>query len=169
MTRTRRSSPAPGLRHLAAGAILLAACGRQEPSPAPGLVDLLAAYRRAADVPAVSKDPTLTRAAEAHAEEMARMGYFGHFSPFPENRSPDDRLKQQGWPEDRPYQELLVVAATPEEALAAWQKNPAYGRALLDPDHRLVGFAHKGRIWVLLLGKGATAAKQGARSTVTDR
>lgn len=149
--------------------MLLAACGRREPPRAPDLVDLLAAYRRAAGVPTVSKDPTLTRAAEAHAEEMARMGYFGHFSPVPENRSPDDRLAQQGWPAGRRYQELLVVADTPEKALAAWQKKPAYGRALLDPDHELVGFAHEGRIWVLLLGKGATAAKQGARSTVTDR
>lgn len=166
MTRTRRSATALGLRHLAAGAILLAACGRREPPRAPDLVDLLAAYRRAARVPALSKDPTLTRAAEAHAAEMARLGYFGHFSPVPENRSPGDRLAQQGWPADRRHQELLVMAATPEEALAAWKKKPVYGRALLDPDHQLAGFAHRGSIWVLLLGRGATA---GERRSVTDR
>jgi hypothetical protein len=169
MTRTRRSSPALGLGRLAAGAILLAACGRRNPPRTPDLVDLLNAYRRVAQVSALSKEPTLRRAAGAHAAEMARLGYFGHFSPVPENRSPDDRLAQQGWPPGRPYHELLALADTAEIALVSWQNKPANDRALLDPDLDRVGFAHDGLCWVLLLGEGATPAKQNAPSTVTDR
>ncbi|MHC4974536.1 MAG: CAP domain-containing protein [Planctomycetota bacterium] len=166
MTKGQRSAPAPALRHLAACLLALAACGRREPPRAPDLVDLLDEYRRAAGVAALSKDPVLTRTAEGHAAEMARLGYYGHFSPVPDRRSPDDRLAQEGWPADRPYFELLARADTKEAALASWKAKPAYDRALLDPAYTLVGVAHRGPIWVLLLGKGATAGKQ---NNVTDR
>jgi uncharacterized protein YkwD len=166
MARAQRSAPAPALRHLAACLVLLAACGRREPPRAPGFVGLLDEYRRAAGVAALSKDPVLTRAAEGHAAEMARLGYYGHFSPVPDRRSPDDRLAKEGWPADRPYFELLAVADTKEAALASWKAKPAYDRALLDPAYGVVGVARRGRIWVLLLGKGATAAKH---DTVTER
>jgi len=153
------------MRHLALGLLLLTACGEREPPREPDFVDLLNGYRRAAGVAAVSKDEVLARAAAAHAAEMARLGYFGHFSPTPGNRTPDDRLAQQlGRPDDRRYQELLAVADSPAAALATWKAKPAHERALLDPEHAVAGVAHRGRCWVLLLG--ATAGKHGG---VTDR
>ncbi|MHC4492651.1 MAG: CAP domain-containing protein, partial [Planctomycetota bacterium] len=127
------------MRHLAACLLLLAACGRREPPRAPDLVDLLNGYRRAAGVATVSKDEVLARAAAAHAAEMERLGYNGHFSPTPGNRSPDDRLAREGWPADRRYFELLALADTPEAALASWKARPAYDRALLDPEHGTIG------------------------------
>ncbi len=98
MAQAQRSTPAPAMRHLAACLSLLAACGKREPPRAPDLVDLLNGYRRAAGVAAVSKDEVLARAAAAHAAEMERLGYYGHFSPTPGRRSPDDRLAREGWP-----------------------------------------------------------------------
>jgi uncharacterized protein YkwD len=164
MARAQRSAPPPALRHLAAGLLLAAACGEREPPRAPDLADLLDAYRRDAGVATLSGDPALTRAAEAHAAEMERLGYYGHFSPVPGHRTPDDRLARQGWPADRRYSELLVLAGTPQAALASWKAKPAYERALLDPGFSVFGVARRGRIWVLLLG--ATAGK---RDGVTDR
>jgi uncharacterized protein YkwD len=166
MSGTQRSAPAPALRHLAAGLLLLAACGEREPPRAPDFVDLLNGYRRAAGVAAASKDERLARAAAAHAAEMERMGYYGHFSPVPGNNSPDDRLAREGWPADRRYFELLAVADSAEAALESWKAKPAYDRALLDPEYDAFGVAHSGRLWVLLLGLRATAGKHG---TVTDR
>ena len=159
------------MRHVAVCLLLLAACGEQEspqaPPRAPDFVDLLNGYRRAAGVATeVSKDEVLARAAAAHAAEMERLGYYGHFSPTPGNRTPDDRLAREGWPADRRYFELLALDDSAEAALASWKAKPAYDRALLDPGVDVLGMARRGRCWVLLLGMGATAGKP---DTVTER
>ena len=135
--------------------VLSAGCGNEQKAPSPpktalGLVNDL---RR----DAVTEDEILTRTALAHAKEMARLGYFGHFSPTPQNRTPEDRLARHGWPPDRRHFELLVSANSPEEALAKWAAKPELKKELLDPKYKVAGVASaSGRertYWVLLLAE----------------
>jgi len=96
----------------------------------------------------------LADAARLHAEEMDRMGYFGHFSPVPANRSPSDRLAAQGWPPERAHAELLAKADTAADALAAMLGKPENAKLLADPAFGYAGVARSGDCWVVLLGAG---------------
>lgn len=83
---------------------------------------------------------------------MDRLGYFGHFSPVPGNRSPSDRLATQGWPEERRHAELLAKADTAEAAFEALLARPENVKVLADPAFRHAGVARSGDCWVVLLG-----------------
>ena len=141
--------------------VLAAACG-SEPMAAPSPKTALGLVNDLRSDAAVTEDKILTRTALAHAEEMARLGYFGHFSPTPGKRTPDDRLARHGWPPDRRYFELLTFANSPEEALTKWAAKPELKKELLDPKYKVAGVASaSGRVepdsertyWVLLLGE----------------
>ncbi len=104
------------------------------------------APRRNGAAPLVA-DKVLTKAAQGHADEMARLGYYGHVSPVPDHRSPDDRVRNAGWERGRAYQELLAQADSPEQALRSWK-----AKDLLGATFKVAGVGHNGRYFVLLLG-----------------
>jgi uncharacterized protein YkwD len=113
---------------------------------------LLEAHRRRIGLPGFGLDPALGKAARLHADEMARLGYFGHFSPVPGNRSPGDRLAKQGRPEERRHAELLAKADTAEAAFEAILAKPENAKILADPAFKYAGVARSGDCWVVLLG-----------------
>lgn len=112
----------------------------------PGLLDLLNELRRKSGVAPLAADKVLTKAAQGHADEMARLGYYGHFSPVPAHRSPDDRVREAGWRRGRAYQEFLAQAGSPAEALRSWEGNVLVKR------YTVAGVGRRGRYFVLLLG-----------------
>jgi biopolymer transport protein ExbD len=120
--------------------------------PQGGMVGLVNEHRRSLELPSLGFDRTLADAALAHAEEMGRLGYFGHFSPVPGNHSPGDRLAKLGWPEERRHAELLAKADCAEAAFAAILARPENAKLLADPAFRLAGVAQSGDCWVVLLG-----------------
>lgn len=120
--------------------------------PDDDLFALLDSHRADLGLQGFAPKEVLRWAASAHAQEMARMGYYGHFSPVPGNRSPSDRLAKVGWPEERRHAELLAKAATAEEALKAILEKPENAKVLADPAFRYAGVAQSGDCWVVLLG-----------------
>jgi hypothetical protein len=78
---------------------------------------------------------------------MARLGYYGHFSPVPANRSPDDRVRNAGWDGGRAYKELLAQADSADAAFRSWE-----AKDLLDRSFTVAGVGRNGRYFVLLLG-----------------
>jgi biopolymer transport protein ExbD len=102
--------------------------------------------------PSLEYDDALGNAASLHAEEMRRLGYFGHFSPTPANHSPSDRLSRFGWPEKHRHAELLAKAETREGALKAILAKPENAAVLANPAFRYAGVAQCGDCWVVLLG-----------------
>lgn len=116
------------------------------------LMILVAGHRHRLGLPSFGLDLALEQAARLHADEMDRLGYFGHFSPVPGNRSPSDRLAKQGWPEERRHAELLAKADTAEAAFEAFLAKPENAKILADPAFKYAGVARSGDCWVVLLG-----------------
>ena len=92
------------------------------------------------------------RGGKAHADEMDRMGYFGHFSPVPGNHSPSDRLARFGWPEERRSRRAAREGKTADEAFDAILAKPENAAILADPAFKYAGVAQSGDCWVVLLG-----------------
>lgn len=96
--------------------------------------------RRDAGVHALQPDPELLLAALIHAEDMARRGFFDHFSP--EGCGLSHRINLAT---DFGAGLLGEVIARGQDSaaatLAAWLESPAHRRNLLDPRHRSIGLA----------------------------
>jgi uncharacterized protein YkwD len=120
--------------------------------PDDGLFALLDSRRADLGLHGFAPKEALRQTAKAHAEEMDRMGYYGHFSPVPGSRSPSDRLAKVGWPEERRHAELLAKAPTAEEAFEAIVSNRENVAILADAAFKYAGVAQSGDCWVVLLG-----------------
>ncbi len=123
-----------------------------ELSPEEDLTAILDGHRLDLGLSRFGSGDPLWKAARLHANEMDRMGYFGHFSPTPGNRSPSDRLAKVGWPEESRHSELLAKAESAEAAFAAILAKPENAAILADPAFKFAGVAQSGDCWVVLLG-----------------
>lgn len=122
------------------------------------LADLVAEDRAAAGVPRLERDPALDAAAQAHAREMLRDGWFGHVAPS--GAGPTDRVAAAGVAARRVL-ENLSVAAREADAHAALMDSPGHRRNVLDPrvTHFGVGVAATpaGQVYVAALFVEAAA------------
>lgn len=94
----------------------------------------------------------LTRAAAAHAGDMARSDRFSHTGR--DGSSVGDRVRRQGYGYCFVAENIARGQAAPDEVLGDWMASPGHRRNLLDP--RATGFAlvrGPGRIWVMVLGR----------------
>ncbi len=119
------------------------AAAGQEPVAAALEAELLQAVNRTRgqrSLVALSRRGELDAVARAHAEDMARRGYFSHFSP--EGRNPVDRLDAAGL-------EGFTLAAENvgrtdqqppnQRILEAWLASPDHRRNLLGPAFNATG------------------------------
>ncbi|MBX3463725.1 MAG: hypothetical protein KF830_11170 [Planctomycetes bacterium] len=91
-------------------------------------------------------------AAQGHAEEMTRLGYFAHMSPNEARRTPYDRMQLAGYPHGA--SENIALCDTASAAHNAWCHSSGHHRNLLDPNHHEVGIGADGRHWVQNFGSG---------------
>jgi hypothetical protein len=77
------------------------------------------------------RHPRLDRLAQQHARDMVDAGYFGHKSP----KYGDfyKRFRRLGWPTHN-ARENIVVASSPQRALALWLESPVHRQNLLNED-----------------------------------
>lgn len=101
--------------------------------------------RREAGAPPLRLDPTLTAAAQAHAEDMARRGFYGHRSP--ERKDVADRYKAKGgnlWEIiGENISTCLNCGADAEQVRkfqAGWMRSPGHKRNILDSRFDRFGF-----------------------------
>lgn len=96
-------------------------------------------HRQAHGLQPLRVDRRLARAAQRHAADMARRGYFGHRSQ--DGRQPGQRLRAAGW--RRGWSELLASgcggASTAGDAARGWLDSPPHRRSLLSASYRYVG------------------------------
>lgn len=94
--------------------------------------------------------PTLGVAAQGHADEMSRLGYFSHTSPTPGRASPYDRMRLAGYTGGASENIALVDGA--QGAIDAWRRSSGHHRNMLAAGHTELGCGGNGRYWVQNFG-----------------
>lgn len=121
-------------------------------APERDIVELTNDYRIMFGHRALAVNPKLLAAARGHAQEMGKMGYFSHFSPIPEHRTPFDRMKLAGY--GAGVGENIANYPTAPSAQDGWLHSSGHHRNLLSPSHREFACGNDGRIWVENFGRG---------------
>lgn len=93
----------------------------------------------------------LTRAARAHAIDMAQKDYFSHRGK--DGSLPQHRIRRAGYRGCATGENLAFGQPTAVDAFEAWVASPGHNRILLYRDFEEYGFARYGRFWVLNVGQ----------------
>ncbi len=98
----------------------------------------------------LSQSDALTRAAESHAQDMARHGYFAHQGR--NGSSVGDRVRAQGYGFCFVAENIAKGQASLAEALRSWANSPGHRRNMLDRRATEAALARaEGNLWVLVL------------------
>ncbi len=122
------------------------------PLAAADIGTLLNAERKAKGLPVLSQSAKLTKAAEAHAGDMARKRFFDHTGS--DRSSVSDRVKRQGYGYCFVAENIAQGYQSAEAVMADWMKSRGHRRNNLDRRAQEFGAARaKGDYWVLVLGR----------------
>jgi len=106
------------------------------------LIDRTNQYRMQLGLKLLAISEPLVQAARRHSQEMARLGYFGHTSPTPANRSPGRRCANQGY---RHFAgENCMSGGGPDAAFRGWYNSSGHHRNMLNPRINEIGVGHGG-------------------------
>lgn len=103
------------------------------------LVDLTNTDRVERGVRQLVVNDTLTRAAQAKADDMARRGYFAHFDA--EGRAPWDWMRDAGYEYKFAGENLAIQFSDSADVVRAWLNSPTHRENLLDNRFTEVGIA----------------------------
>lgn len=110
------------------------------------------ALRADARAPALSVSDALARAAAAHADDMARRGFFDHKSSNGAKMS--DRVRKQRYRYCFAAENIAMGQGSVDEVLRAWMKSRPHRKNLLSRKADEFGLAwSEGNRWVMVLGK----------------
>lgn len=122
------------------------------PASSSGFSANLNAFRASQGLGGMRSNAALSRAAQAHAEDMARRGYFSHESPGGPNGDTFVDRAQAGGCAMRSGAENIADGQTSEQAvLVAWQNSPGHRRNMLVRSYTQYGLGRSGNTWVLKL------------------
>jgi uncharacterized protein YkwD len=112
-----------------------------------GVVTLTNQARREAGCPPLRTDSRLTNAAQRHANDMSRNGYFDHVSQ--DGRDFQERIQAAGYPEPG-GENIAYGQATAQEVVTEWLNSPPHREIIETCELRTigVGFAPNGQYWV---------------------
>ncbi|MEZ6036959.1 MAG: CAP domain-containing protein [Planctomycetota bacterium] len=96
--------------------------------------------------------PSICAAAQGHADEMSKLGYFAHMSPVPEHKTPIDRMRKAGY--QYGVSENIALCDGAMAAVGAWRRSSGHHRNMLEARHRELGAGGNGRYWVQNFGTG---------------
>lgn len=104
------------------------------PAPAPGMsasarmAELVNRHRAAAGCPPLALLDGAARAAQGHADDMARRGYFSHVSPEVEGLA--ERLAREGVRLRMAAENIALDPASPELVLNGWLRSAGHRQNL---------------------------------------
>ncbi|MCK0096363.1 CAP domain-containing protein [Yoonia sp. F2084L] len=124
------------------------------PGSTTGFAADLNAFRASQGRGAVQPNAALARAAQAHAEDMARRGYFSHDSPGgPNGDTFVDRARAGGCAMTGGAENIANGQQSEEQVLVAWQNSSGHRRNMLVRGYTQFGLGRSGNIWVLKLAQ----------------
>ncbi len=117
-------------------------------------VKVLNRYRRVLGLQPFEVEERLNAAARNHSREMVDLGYFGHISPVPRNRTPTDRVRLEGY-DGGVGENCLAGRADGRGAFEAWYHSPGHHRNLVSGGPHLgVGAVAGHSMWTMEAGGG---------------
>jgi uncharacterized protein YkwD len=119
------------------------------------------AYRRMLGRAPLALQPKLFSAARGHGQEMGAHGYFAHFSPVAERRTPADRMRLAGYAEGAG--ENIARCSSARDAHESWVHSSGHHRNILHPGFTELGCGQAGDLWVQNFGGGDVRIEQGKR------
>ena len=84
----------------------------------------------------------LMRAAQLHAEQMARVGQQAHVLPNASYPRAEDRLEAAGYRWESYGENLALGQASPAEAVRSWMHSPVHRRNIVHPDFTELGVGY---------------------------
>lgn len=97
----------------------------------------------------------LTRAAQAHAEDMAARGYFSHQSPGgPNGDNLAERAASAGCAMRAGAENIASGQRSEAEVFVGWQNSPGHRANLLGGNYTDYGLGRSGNVWVMKLSSG---------------
>lgn len=103
------------------------------------LLDLTNADRTANGVAPLKEDPSLDRAAQLKANDMAAKGYFAHVSP--DGKTPWYWLDQVGYQYTYAGENLAINFNDSSAVETAWMNSPTHRANIVKPQYTRVGYA----------------------------
>ncbi|MFO1054462.1 MAG: HEAT repeat domain-containing protein [Planctomycetota bacterium] len=115
-------------------------------------VTVLNRYRRVLGLRPFELEERMDAAARKHSQEMVDLGYFGHVSPVPRNRTPTDRVRLEGYG-GGVGENCLAGSADGRGAFEAWYHSPGHHRGMVArAPHLGVGAVAEHSMWTMVMG-----------------
>jgi uncharacterized protein YkwD len=118
-------------------------------------VEITNEYRLMMGRRALVIDDRLVRCARGHSEEMSKEGYFSHFSPHPERKTPDLRAKICGYTGIPLSENIHAGSGDPESAHRGWLHSSGHHRNILQKFWTDMGTGQGGKYWTQNFGRTA--------------
>lgn len=113
-------------------------------------VEITNEYRRMLGRAVLAWNPKLQAATRKHSDEMSKLGYFSHFSPVPERRTPGQRMSLEGY--GRGHGENIATNGGADGAHVAWCHSSGHHRNLLSAGHTEMATGNLGMYWTQNFG-----------------
>ena len=130
--------------------LILMACTAQPTLANPAATDMLNRLRASQGLPPVAYDPRLEAAAQAHARDMAKHGYFAHEGR--NGSSVGDRVRKQGYTWCFVAENLAKGQRDLQQVMQGWSGSPGHYANMVNRNARAFGiFEGPDRIWAMVL------------------
>ena len=110
-------------------------------SAASVLASLTNAERRQAGLPTFTVSPSLMRAAQLHADQMASLGQMAHSLPSARYPEPQDRLAAVGYRWQAYAENVAYGQGSPASAMSSWMGSSGHRKNILNPGLAEIGTA----------------------------
>lgn len=107
------------------------------PSPTGEVLRLTNEAREKQGLPPLRLNESLTKAAQAHADDMAKKGYFSHEAP--DGTDMVVRIDRVGYRYRGIAENIAMGQRSPQQAVDSWLKSPGHRRNMLNGAYRDLG------------------------------